>query len=402
VPFDIMRAAKERGLFDNFSAPSRLLSPFPTMTNIALATMLRATPPLGYESLYFDRQTREIRGGIGKYIGRRTPEKLPSSYMDELDYQEPLPFEFLVYVAPEAVWRADMRRFRERFLGAPQTRDFFAFLKGTDGLLHIRGPKRLEVALETLDQILKEIQAACGEETEMVLFSDHGMSLREHKRINLQTHLRKCGYQLAGSLRDIRERKRVALPAFGLIGFAALYTVDEEAASALAEDVASLEGVDFAIHRDGPAVIVKGERGSARIERYENGRGLLYRYQPLTGDPLYLAPVLTDLQQSGQLDQKGFAPDTTWYERTAEHLYPDALANLYTAMHAPRVGHTADVLISTSDGYYYGNTAFSRFVRLAATHGNAARDSSSAFLMSTHRTFTPAVRATEAQPLLKG
>jgi hypothetical protein len=295
-----------------------------------------------------------------------------------------------------------MRRFRERFLAAPQTRDFFAFLKGTDGLLHIRGPKRLEVALETLDQILKEIQAACGEETEMVLFSDHGMSLREHKRINLQTHLRKCGYQLAGSLRDMTERKRVALPAFGLIGFAALYTVDEEAASMLAQDVASLEGVDFAIHRDGQAVIVKGERGAARIEQYENGRGLLYRYQPLTGDPLYLSSVLKELQQSGQLDQKGFAPDTTWYERTAEHLYPDALANLYTAMHAPRVGHTADVLISTRDGYYYGNTAFSRFVRLAATHGNAARDSSSAFLMSTHRSFTPAVRATEAQPLLKG
>ena len=44
-----------------------------------------------------------------------------------------------------------MRRFHERFRHAPQRRDYFAFLKGTDGLLHIRGPERLKVALESLD-----------------------------------------------------------------------------------------------------------------------------------------------------------------------------------------------------------------------------------------------------------
>ena len=63
--------------------------------------------------------------------------------MDDLDYQEPLPFEFLIYVAPEKVWRTDMQRFRERFRAAPQTRDYFAFLKATDGLLHAQGPARL-------------------------------------------------------------------------------------------------------------------------------------------------------------------------------------------------------------------------------------------------------------------
>src|SRR5215212_10231520 len=161
VPHKLIEEERGRGLFDSFKPPARLLSPFPTMTNVALSAMLGATPPAGYESLYFDRKARELRGGIGKYIGRRTPDKVPSSYMDELDYQEPLPFEYLVYVAPEMVWRADMRRFRERFRTAPQTRDYFAFLKGTDGLLHIRGRERLDVALESLDKILRDIQAGC-------------------------------------------------------------------------------------------------------------------------------------------------------------------------------------------------------------------------------------------------
>ncbi|HYJ45667.1 MAG TPA: hypothetical protein VEV81_03565, partial [Pyrinomonadaceae bacterium] len=81
---------------------------------------------------------------------------------------------------------------------------------------------------------------------------------------------------------------------------------------------------------------------------------------------------------------------------------PDALSNLFQSLHAPRVGHTADVLVSLRDGYYYGDSVFSRLARLAATHGNALRASSTAFMMSTHRKLPEYVRADEAQPLLKG
>ncbi|HEV7373432.1 MAG TPA: alkaline phosphatase family protein [Pyrinomonadaceae bacterium] len=402
VPYEVLKAAKGQGLFDIFSDPSRLLSPFPTMTNVALSRMLGATAPLGYESLYFDKTAQELRGGMRKYVGWRTPDKTPSSYMDELDYQEPLPFEFLVYFAPETIWRADMKRFHERFRRAPQQRDFFAFLKGTDGLMHIRGPRRLTVALQSLDKILKNIHDYCGNETEIVLFSDHGMNLEENKRINLQTHLRKNGYAVSDRLHG-RDRRSVCVPAFGLCSYAALYCVDEEAASEVASALVDLEGVDFSIHRDqGEAVMVKGTRGAARIHRRENESGASYRYEQVTGDPLALAPVINKLGEDGLLAQSGYAPDTAWYERTASHTYPDALANLFQSLYAPRVGHTADVLVSLRDGYYYGDSFFSRLARLAATHGNALRASSTAFLMSTHRTLPTFVRADEAQPLLKG
>ena len=164
VPHKLIEGERSRGLFDSFKAPARLLSPFPTMTNVALSAMLGATPPAGYESLYFDRKARELRGGISKYLGRRTPDKVPSSYMEELDYQEPLPFEFLIYVAPEKVWRADMQRFRESFRAAPQTRDYFAFLKATDGLLHAQGPKRSRNLCMSARQTFSEIgRASCRE-----------------------------------------------------------------------------------------------------------------------------------------------------------------------------------------------------------------------------------------------
>lgn len=403
VPFEIIEAAKGRGLFDKFKAPSRLLSPFPTMTNIALATMLRASAPLGYESLYFDRQKREMRGGIGGYIGRRTPDKAPSSYMDELDYQEPLPFEYLVYVAPEKVWRADMRRFHERFRSAPQGRDYFAFLKGTDGLLHIRGRAPLDVALESLDKILNDIQASCGAETEILLFSDHGMNLGETRRVNLQTHLRAKGYELATVFHE-RAKRRVALPAFGLIGFSALYCADEEAASILASSLVELEGIDFSLYKEGAQAIgVKGARGTARIHRRESQGGeVFYRYEEVENDPLQLKEIADAMRREGEMDEHGYASSQAWLARTENHIYPDAPDNLYSSLLGGRVRHHADVLVSLKDGYYYGSTIFSRFVRLAATHGNAMRASTSAFMMSTHRTLPSAIRGSHAQPILKG
>ena len=375
VPHTLIEQAKSRGLFDSFGPPARLLSPFPTMTNVALSAMLGASPPAGYESLYFDRSARELRGGIRKYIGRRTPDKVPSSYMDDLDYQEPLPFEFLIYVAPEKVWRADMQRFRERFKAAPQTRDYFAFLKATDGLLHAQGPERLGVALESLDKILREIREFCGNETEIVMFSDHGMNLEENQRVDLATTLQRRGF-------------KVVIPAFGLCSYAAIYCHDDQRIPEIATASVEVTGIDFAVYKDFDAVVIESARGRARIEHDPALDS--YRYSIVNGDPLELGSF-----------PNGFATDAEWFARTAGHRYPNAVANIYKSLFTPRVKHTADILLSLHDGYYYGWSPFGRFVRLAATHGNALQASSNAFLMSTHNPLPAFIRADEARTYLR-
>ncbi len=375
VPHKLIEVARSRGLFDSFGPPSRLLSPFPTMTNVALSAMLGATPPAGYESLYFDRKAGELRGGIKKYLGRRTPDKIPSSYMDDLDYQEPLPFEFLIYVAPDRVWRADMQRFRERFKAAPQSRDYFAFLKATDGLLHSQGPERLGIALESLDQILKEIRSYCGNETEIVMFSDHGMNLEDNRRANIKSSLTHQGF-------------RVVIPAFGLCSYVAIYCRDTDQIPEVARASVEVDGVDFAVYKDASAAVIESGRGQARIE-YQPSTDT-YQYLKLSGDPLGLGSF------------GSVATDAVWFERTAGHHYPNAVANIYKSLFTQRVEHTADVLLSLKDGYYYGWTPFGRFVRLAATHGNALQSSSNAFVMSTHRNLPPYVRADDAKSLLTG
>jgi Type I phosphodiesterase / nucleotide pyrophosphatase len=385
VPHKLIVDAKQRGLFDNFGPPTRLLSPFPTMTNVALSAMFDASPPAGYESLYFDKRAGELRGGIRKYLGRRTPDKIPSSYMDDLDYQEPLPFEFLIYVAPEKVWRADMRRFREQFRAAPQNRDYFAFLKATDGLLHAQGPSRLNVALESLDKILTEIHDYCGNETEIVMFSDHGMNLEENKRADLTTQLRRRGFQVGPKFANGNRKRALSIPAFGLCSYAAVYCGDEDHVPETAQAIVEIPGVDFVVYRDGLEVAVEGSNGSARIQK----QGGSYRCVNTSGDLL-------------QLGEHGFLNESTWFEKTNAHRYPDVVVNLYKSLFTSRVKHTADILISLQDGYYYGWSPFGRFVRLAATHGNALQSSSNAFMMSTHRNIPECVRADNASTLLRG
>lgn len=400
VPHKLIVDAMSRGLFSRFHTPTRLLSPFPTMTNVALSAMFGASPPPGYESLYFDRKSQSLQGGIRKYLGRRTPDKIPSSYMDQLDYQEPLPFEFLIYVAPEKVWQADMRRFHERFRHAPQNRDFFAFLKGTDGLLHSQGPARLNRALETLDAILTDIHEFCGDETEIILFSDHGMNLEENKRINLATHLRHEKYNLVTNLARAKDRV-VSVPAFGLCSYAAVYCGESVEISDVARKSAVVPGVDFAVYCDDKGVVVTGASGSARIEQRKKDDHIFYRYLMEDGDPIELKSKLAAMQHEGEVDAEGFASAECWFEHTWSHTYPDALANIYSSVQPDRVKHTADVLLSLRDGYYYGWAPFGRVVRLAATHGNALRASSNAFLMSTHRQFAECVRAEEAGELFR-
>jgi hypothetical protein len=205
-------------------------------------------------------------------------------------------------------------------------------------------------------------------------------------------------------MRRPRGRRRVSAPAFGLCGYAALYCGEETDRAELAEALRGLEGVDFSVYREEGegAAVVAGACGRARILREERGGEAFYAYEQSDGDPLALAGTARSLEAAGRLDERGFARDSAWLARTFAHTYPDALANVHSSVYAPRVQHTADVLVSLRDGYYYGATAFSRMVRLLATHGNALRSSSHAFLMSTHRAFPTHVRSAEARPVLRG
>jgi hypothetical protein len=390
-----MRA--EEGLFKIFSQTSRLISTFPTTTGPAMTQLLETPPTLGYESLYYDPNLRALGGGIKKYIGRTREDKGKHGYNHKMNYEEPLPFEFLVYVIPDLIWEADFSRFFSKY-GKVETRLFAAFLKSTDGIIHMGSRELLYPALRELDRRLNELYYRHSGALEIVVYSDHGNYMETCQRVDLDRHLDRAGFAIESRLRSSNS---VVAPAFGLCSYAALYT-DEKNLRDIANALRFVEGVDFSIFQAGDRnrVCVIGADGEALIEYDEAGNR--FRYAPISGDPFNLAAPIAALREPGKLDKDGFASDRAWLEVTRDHHYPDILARARDSLSEALVKYPANLLVSLKDGYYWGYTAFEVIGSLAATHGNATAQSSYAFLMSTHRQPPQFLRANEASTFLLG
>src|SRR5262249_16647501 len=138
----------QKGHFKIFAPPSRVIAPFPSLTNVCLTAVWRKPPQPGYEPLYFDRAHNRIDGGSLTYVKRRT--RSPDSYESLLDYQEPKPFEFLVYVMPDRIVRADFTRWLDKYYTLDPAR-MCAFLKSSDGIAHIQGRRQQEAFLLRLE-----------------------------------------------------------------------------------------------------------------------------------------------------------------------------------------------------------------------------------------------------------
>ncbi len=385
----------EEGLFELFSPPARLISTFPTTTGPAMVQLLEANPTPGYESLYFDPQTRALGGGIKKYIGNRRVDAVKRGYNHKLHYEEPLPFEFLVYVIPELIWEADFQRFFDKYHKA-DNKIYFAFLKSTDGIIHMGSRGLLFPALRELDRQLKALYHRHKGKLEIVAYSDHGNYMESCRRVMLERRLARAGFQME---RKIRSSSSVVAPGFGLCSYAALYT-ETSNLNDIAHTLRDLEGVDFSVYRPNGngKVMVVGGAGRAMVE-YDATRQA-YRYSCENGDPLCLNKIVEELRSAGLMDATGYAPDRAWLDATHEHIYPDVLARLRSSLSCELVAAPANILVSLQDGYYWGSLAFDIVGHLAATHGNATAATSYAFLMSTHRHPPAYLRTDEAQTFL--
>ena len=171
--------------------PTRLLSPFPNHDQCRFVgdVWRHPTSRLRESLLRPQRPDNCAVACASTWVGARPTKYLPLTWTTSTTRNHSRSSS-LIYVAPETVWRTDMRRFHERFRAAPQTRDYFAFLKATDGLLHTQGPGAPQCGTwNRSTRSSNDIRAFCGNETEIVMFSDHGMNLEENQRVDLVTHL---------------------------------------------------------------------------------------------------------------------------------------------------------------------------------------------------------------------
>jgi len=368
VPYEDMAALWDQGYFREFCRPGRLISSFPSLSDVALTELLHTGKVPGYENLYFDAQRNQIAGGAAS-----TVSKVRMPYLDALDYDEPGIFKGLAYLIPIRIYHADLGRFRKRY-AASQLPAYVAHICSTDSICHVLSREQFRKLMLEVDRLLREIYIQQRGQVDFVVFSDHGNSHVQNRRIDLDGFLAQHGFRVESA---IRSEISVVIPAFGLVGAVPVYFQPQNTVK-LARLLAGHEAIDFTVYLEGEDVQICSSRGSAVIEAKDSGEFL--KYAAVDGDPLQLKPVMQRMLEQGQLNAEGFASTDNWFAATATHEYADAVNAIYQGV-TNHVSNRANLLVSLKDGYHYGSPFFDRLVTMRSTHGNLRHTSMTGFFM---------------------
>src|SRR6266516_350936 len=388
VGFSTIEKMRAKGRFRAFAPPSRMISPFPSLTNLSLSEILEpagARASAGYEDSYFDIEKNSMRGGLvdrfkgGSFIHgtfRELFDYHPSAIKSGLGYALP---PVSTYVE---AW-SDIVRLKQKFRSS-RAPVFFAYIGSTDSLAHLGGERMLGNFLGQLDDALTNIMAESKGEVRVTIFSDHGNHFTGYRRVSLKEPIRRAGLRLESQVKD---DKSVVFPQYGLVGCAMLFTT-EESEKRVADAVANVRGVDFAAYEHDGVVHVAGHSGGALIEK----QGDRFSYRSDDGDPLGLATALLKLAAEGKMDAGGIVSATDWFAATNDARRPDAARRVFEAA-TNHVRNRASVVVNLEDGYYSGSAFLDVFAILQSTHGSLGREQSTGFLMSTQRGLPGYVRA---------
>jgi len=393
VPWRTINQLLQKGHFKAFHKPSKVIVAFPTMTNVTSTDIWHSSRVSGYESAYYDKEKNIMVSGVGKYLHKRVIK--PGDFHQHFDYVEPMPYESITYLLPRRICQSDMKRFVETY-SRSKKEEFYAFIKSTDAPMHVLGKKGAEEILTNLDEILKKIHHSRKGDIEITLFSDHGFNFVKSKRIELKSFLKSRGFDVRN---DLQDEKSVVLPSFGLVSFAAIYTMEANKRK-IAHQVSALEGVDFSAYRMDDDLHIFSQKGEAKILKKRVNHTELYKYEIITGDPFSYKDIVERLTTLGIADREGYIPDSDWFESTKEHSYVDAPRRLDQAL-SNKVESEADIFISLKDGYFHGNALFSRIATILGTHGSLLDTNSVGFFMSTVKEAPSHIRGSQLIDYLK-
>ncbi len=367
APFDVVQAMWDAGHFRLFPRPSRLVSVFPAMTDLAMTRLFGSPICSGPEALYFDRAANRMRGGNLSYLaGDNAP------WLKFVSYHAPQSIGAKAYLDPQAVFDEEMNGAMRAFRAA-RTGLVSAYSIGASGLGTRGGPEAMRAYLLTVERLCERLVYEHRGRVRITITSDHGHNLRPCRRINFRRSLEAAGFRQADRLNDDRD---VVVPAYGLVTYAAMFTKQP---ARLAEAMVHDPAVDLVAYRDGEAVVVLAPGAAARISRTSEGK---FTYEPTTGDPLRLMPIMMELRKAGHVSVCNEIDDRAMFEASANHLYPDPLHRLWECfdnlMH-----HPPDVALSLKDEFCHGSWLFEIGIgKVASTHGSLNLKSSSAFVLS--------------------
>ena len=358
---------------------NRMVSTFPSTSDVAWTDIFGDRPLPGYQRTYFsDAVNAQIA-----INGVTTTMEHESQMHWELENGF---FRTLGYVYPVHTYKYELYKFARAFLKTKtQADNYYVYIRTPDDAQHLS--RDIFAMLCTLEQKLRELSARYkaqeGRELEILILSDHGSNhAGPAKRVLVRAFLEKAGYHITKSIRDPKD---VVLPTAGIETWVEIHNSPAET-ERLLQLLVHLEGTDVLTARvpgETNRFLVMNAKGERARITWNPAKNSL-RYSTELGDPINYRPVVEALTHENLLDADGFATADAWMAETLDHRYPLALERIVRG-HTQVTLNPATILISLDNRYVHASWLIkkgSEFVRFGGTHGGLDDLNSNGILLS--------------------
>lgn len=359
VPFHVMQQRYAAGDFRWFNAPVKMISAFPSLTEVCYSEIFNTPPLAGVIDTQYDPRISKRRGDLWSRVGGdEQPWERRTHYHASYDEHG------LSFLDPRAWYAAELQRAYDAIEASPDRATYVYFASaasmvckyGREGASEV-----LDGARKLCLRLLYERRGA----VRLSMMADHGHNFTPTKNVTLDQTLEDAGFRVVDR---IASGDDVVISINGLVTNAALHTRrPADVAKALVRN----DAIELAIYRQGDRTIVRSRDGAAAIET----RGDRYRYVPIDADALGYAGVKVDA------DADGFATERAWLEATIYHEYPNGPPRIAAAM-GRMVVSVPDVIVSVRDGYSTGKPEYEKWIEMKSTHGGLNQVNCATFVMS--------------------
>jgi len=382
IPFDLVRRLYEQGHFRLFYPPTKLVTTFPSVTDLAYGQLFAPGEALGYQALWYDRRRGRLSGGALDYLAEKN-----ASWQRLIDYRIAMILDPVGYVSPGFLFRTELRDIENTF-NRRREGTVIGYSVGTAAVGTRKGSPGFIKCLKRVEQLCEKLVYQRRGRCQITLLADHGHNLTESTYFDIAEALKQAGFNPTDKLKKPNDLVCIQ---FGLLTYNAIYTTQPGKVADTLLKLLKNEQVELAIYpgarADTKSIIVRSRHARAVVTGTDRG----YTYKIEKGDPLKLKSIVESLRSVGAVTDDGVIDDQRLFQATVDHEYPDPLARIYLAFNG-LVKHPADLIVTVKDGWFCGAKYQARSIDVASTHGSLNRANSVTFVMTTIKPLGPAVR----------
>jgi hypothetical protein len=351
---------------EGYFPASRMISTFPSTSDVAWTDIFGDRPLPGYQRTYFSAAANSqiIVNGVTSTMEHESQMSWENenNMLRTFGYMYPVhTFAYEIHETIKNYWDS-----------TNSDGNFYVYIRATDDSQHL--DRNIFDVLCSLDQQLQQMRARYqkqeGRDLEILIISDHGHNHADtFKRVQVGPFLQKAGYRITESIQNTND---VVLPTTGIEDWVEIHN-STAATTTLVPLLAGLEGVDLVTGREPDVTnrfLVMNSQGDRAVIDW-NPTNDTYRYSPQKGDPLNYQSVVASLANQKLLDADGFAPADAWMAATMTNRYPLAPERIVRGL-ARVTLNPATILISLKNNYVHANWLILRGAGLStfsSTHG---------------------------------